>query len=459
MILYPFSMTETDFENYSQEWKELWKSEYVHTIAAFYNTAGGTMTIGRRDDGSIVGVEGPEKVLKSISDTISNKLRIKVDVRLVSIEGKNCIRIDVPKGGAMVDCDGLFYIRVGNTTQTVSGLELKAMLLKENNIQWLDQLSELTIEDLSADALSFFISEGQSAGRIPKDITSDDIAQILEKFNLLIAGRVTLAGALLFSDNPRKLNAGAYLKIGQFDTNESLMRDTYIEGPLIRVPNLATEKLYEAYAPPTNMYDGGGVSVYQKYDYPREAIRELILNAVMHMDYRLNRPVTVAVYPDRLEIFCAGGLPEGMTLELLTRKHTSVLRNTSLASVFYSAGFVESWGQGISKVRSGCILNGNPEPEFQEFCGGILVTIFKTKVTEDVRPDNTTVTTLDDVDREILRQMSENPTVSASSISRQIGLNARTIQRRILTLRDSGIIVREGGDRGGRWRIREGINF
>lgn len=453
-------MTETDFENYSQEWKELWKSEYIHTIAAFYNTAGGTMTIGRRDDGSIVGVEGPEKVLKSISDTISNKLRIKADVRLISIEGKNCIRIDVPRGGAMVDCDGLFYIRVGNTTQTLSGLELKAMLLKENNIQWLDQLSDLAVEDLSADALSFFISEGQNAGRVPKDITSDDIAQILEKFNLLVAGRVTLAGALLFSDNPRKLNAGAYLKIGQFDAKESLMRDTYIEGPLIRIPNLATEKLYEAYTPPVNMYDGGGVAVYQKYDYPKEAVRELILNAVMHMDYKLNRPVTVAVYPDRLEIFCAGGLPEGMTLELLTHKHTSVLRNTSLASVFYSAGFVESWGQGISKVRSGCILNGNPEPEFQEFCGGILVTIFKSKAkAEDAKPDNVTVTTLDDVDKKILGLISEDPAISASSISRQIGLNPRTIQRRILALRDLGIVVREGGDRGGRWRIREGIDF
>ncbi len=67
-------MMGTDFENYSQEWKELWKSEYVHTIAAFYNTAGGVMIVGRRDDGSIVGLSNPEKTLKSISDTISNKL-------------------------------------------------------------------------------------------------------------------------------------------------------------------------------------------------------------------------------------------------------------------------------------------------------------------------------------------------------------------------------------------------
>ena len=451
-------MMGTDFENYSQEWKELWKSEYVHTIAAFYNTAGGVMTVGRRDDGSIVGVNSPEKTLKSISDTISNKLHIKVDVRLVSIEGKNCIQIIVPKGKTMVDCDGLFYVRVGSTTQTVSGLELKALLLKESNIQWLDQPSDLTIEDLSADALSFFISEGQSAGRIPKDISSKDVAQILDKFNLLIGEKVTLAGALLFYDNPRKLNGGAYVKIGQFDAKESLMRDTYIEGPLIRVPNLATEKLYEAYTPSVNMYDGGGVSVYQKFDYPKEAVRELILNAVMHMDYKLQRPVTVAVYPDRLEIFCAGGLPEGMTLELLMRKHTSVLRNTSLASVFYSAGFVESWGQGISKVRSGCTLNGNPEPEFQEFCGGVLVTLFKAKV-DGATADKTMTIKLDDVDREILKLMSDNPAISASSISKNIGLNSRTIQRHILALRDAGIIVREGGDRGGRWMIKEGVNF
>lgn len=449
-------MIKTDFENYSQEWKELWKSEYVHTIAAFYNTAGGIMTVGRRDDGSIVGVKSPEKTLKSISDTISNKLHIKADVRLISIEGKNCIQIDVPKGRNMVDCDGIFYIRVGNTTQTVSGLELKALLLKENNIQWLDQPSDLTIEDLSADALSFFISEGQDAGRIPKDISSEDVVQILDKFNLLIAGKVTLAGALLFSDDPRKLNGGAYLKIGQFDEKESLMRDTNIEGPLIRIPNIAIEKLYEAYTPPTYMYDGGGASVYQRFDYPKEAVRELILNAIMHMDYKLQRPVIVAVYPDRLEIFCAGGLPEGMTMELLTHKHTSILRNISLASVFYSAGFVESWGQGISKVRNGCILNGNPEPEFHEFCGGILVTIFRLK-TKDVVPDNVSAITLDDIDKEILKLISENSKITIPVISETMGLSIRSTHRRISSLRDSGTIIREGNNRSGHWRIKKGV--
>ncbi len=70
-----------------------------------------------------------------------------------------------------------------------------------------------------------------------------------------------------------------------------------------------------------------------------------------------------------------------------------------------------------------------------------------------------TVTTLDDVDKKILGLISGDLAISASSIFRQIGLNSRTIQRRILALRDLGIVVREGGDRGGRWRIREGIDF
>ena len=410
------------------------------------------MSIGRKDDGSIVGVKSPKKTLKSISDTISNKLHIKADVRLVPMEGRNCISIIVPKGESMVDCDGIFYIRVGNTTQTVSGPELKALLLKEKNKNWLDQPSEQGVEDLSAEAFSYFISKGQNAKRIPNGVSSEDMTQILAKYDLLSSGMVTLAGALLFSDNPRSINYGAYLKIGQFDAKESLMRDTYIEGPLVRVPDLAMEKLYEAYIPPTYTYGGGGASRYLKYDYPEEAVRELILNAVMHMDYRLQRPVTVAVYPDRLEIFCAGGLPEGMTMDLLMGRHGSVPRNPSLASVFYSAGYVESWGQGISKVRESCIANGNPEPEFKEFCGGILAIITK-PAARGRTPSTTSVPISNELDRAILKIIADNPQVSTSYISETIGVSMKTVQRHISALRNLGILSREGGNRGGRWIV------
>lgn len=436
----------------------MWKNEHLHTIAAFHNTAGGVMIVGRQDDGTVVGVESPKKVLKTISDTISNKLHVMAEVRLVAIDGKNCISVFVPKGNSMVDCDGIFYIRVGNTTKTVSGSELKALLLEERNTSWLDQPSELGIDDLSADAIAFFISKGQKAERIPVDISPDDVYNILSKFKLLSSGKVTLAGALLFSPNARMLNDGAYLKIGQFDEKESLMRDTYIEGPIIRLPELVMEKLYEAYTPPTYMYDGGGASRYLKYDYPEEAVRELVLNAVMHMDYSLQRPMTISVFPDRLEIFCAGLLPKRMTFELMKRRHTSVPRNVSLATVFYSAGYVESWGQGLFKVREECIVNGNPEPEYQEFCGGVLVTIKKPQKSNTVEVSETIVVS-DEIDRLILKLIHDEPQILATSISAKLSVNVKTIYRHMSALRNAGIITREGGKRSGGWTIKQDIEF
>ncbi len=451
-------MMGTDFEGHSEEWKEVWKNEHLHTVAAFHNTAGGVLIIGRRDDGTVVGVESPKKVLKTISDTISNKLHVMAEVKLVTVDGKNCISVNVPKGDSMVDCDGIFYIRIGNTTQTVSGSELKVLLLEERNKSWLDQPSDLEIDDLSVDAIAFFISKGQKADRIPMDISADDVHNILSKFKLLSSGKVTLAGALLFYPNARMLNDGAYLKIGQFDEKESLMRDTYIEGPIIRLPDLVMEKLYEAYTPPTYMYDGGGASRYLKYDYPEEAVRELVLNAVMHMDYSLQRPMTISVFPDRLEIFCAGLLPKGMTFELMKRRHTSVPRNVSLATVFYSAGYVESWGQGISKVRGECIVNGNPEPEYQEFCGGVLVTIKKPQKSNTVEVSETIVVS-DEIDRLILKLIRDEPQISAVGLSTKLGLNVKTVYRHTSALRNAGIITRDGNNRNGCWTIKKDIEF
>lgn len=238
----------------------------------------------------------------------------------------------------------------------------------------------MTIEDLSADALSFFICRGQNAGHIPKNSSSLNLTEILDRFNLLTAGEVTFAGALLFSDNPRKISDGAYLRICQFDANETLICETCIEGPLIRLPNIAIEKLYDEYILPTDVHNCDDKSECQKYDYSKAAVAELILNAIMHKDYGSRCPVTIAVYPNRLEIFSAGDLPGGITAEHLTQKHTSVLRNPNLALVFRLAGFACLWGVGIAKVRNECILNGNPEPEFQDFRGGILTTVFKPEI-------------------------------------------------------------------------------
>ena len=124
-----------DIENIDTEWKESWASKYLKTIAAFHNTAGGRMVIGRNDNGIYVGVPNIKKETKTVADDIRNKLHIMSNTRAEVIEGKNCIVIDVPKGDKLVDYDGRFYMRVGNTTQQIEGDELKKILLDERGMQ------------------------------------------------------------------------------------------------------------------------------------------------------------------------------------------------------------------------------------------------------------------------------------------------------------------------------------
>ena len=148
-------MAVVDFENDRFEWKEVWKIEYLRPIAAFHNTGGGRLLVGRTDDGEYVGVKDPKGIAKSISDTVMNKMHFQVFVNIDNIEGKDCIIVDVPPGNRMVDLDGKFYVRVGNTVQALEGEDLREVLLNEKGLQWLDAPCEIDIGDLSKKQFHF----------------------------------------------------------------------------------------------------------------------------------------------------------------------------------------------------------------------------------------------------------------------------------------------------------------
>ena len=131
-------------EDIDEEWKELWKPEYLKTISAFYNTAGGRFIIGRRDDGTFVGIRDVKGTLKSVSDSIQNVLGISATVRSESIDDAVCIIVDIPKGRSKIDYNGQFYKRVGNTTHLIRREELKDIIADERGIFWMDESSGRT---------------------------------------------------------------------------------------------------------------------------------------------------------------------------------------------------------------------------------------------------------------------------------------------------------------------------
>lgn len=444
-------MSAVDLENNQEEWKEIWDSSYLKAIAAFYNTDGGRMVVGRKDDGAIVGLADPKDTAKKISDTIHNKLHINVSVRIESIESKECIIVDVRAGNRMVDLDGQFYVRVGNTNQTLEGEELRTALLNEKGMDWLDQTCDYSLEDLSPEAISFFISKGKERGRIGKDVDPTDISGVVSSYDLSDDGKLTMTAAIAFAKEPRHLNDGAYLVIGEFDSKNILRRETYVEVPGIQIVDETIRILYERYIPSKFEYEGRTGLRVDVFDYPEDALRELIVNALVHKDYSIQEPTRVAIYPNHIEISSMGLLPKGWDLDTLLKKHGSSRRNRSLANIFHDAGYVEKWGQGIEKVIEACKANNNPPPEFSIVTGALMATIpIRKKNTKTPAPVDVS---LEGLDFEIVNKMESNPKITRTELASDLGVAESTISNHISSLIADGYIAREGSKKTGVWVI------
>ena len=111
-------------------------------------------------------------------------------------------------------------------------------------------------------------------------------------------------------------------------------------------------------------------------EYPIEALREAILNALVHRNY-MGAPTQIRVYDDKITFWNEGKLPSDLTLELLKLPHSSRPRNLIIADVCFKGGLIDAWGRGTIKIIESCVQGVLPEPEIIEENGGMLVTLFK----------------------------------------------------------------------------------
>jgi ATP-dependent DNA helicase RecG len=141
------------------------------------------------------------------------------------------------------------------------------------------------------------------------------------------------------------------LKIGYFETNVNLRYQDEVTGDLIFQVNQALEVLKTKYLRAWISYEG--LQRIESWPVPMPALREAVLNAVVHKDYAIGAPIQISVYPDKLLIWNPGELPPNWTVEKLLSKHASIPFNPDVASVFFRAGMIESWGRGIGGSGAG----------------------------------------------------------------------------------------------------------
>ena len=192
------------------------------------------------------------------------------------------------------------------------------------------------MEDLDAAAIAGFRKRASKARRLSENALDEDDAGLIEKLLLTDAGYLTKAAILLFHREPERFVAGAHVKVGYFANEWDVRFHDVISGDLFTQVDKTMELLLFKYLKAGISYDG--IYRVESYPMPEPALREALLNAVVHRDYAIPAPVQIRVHDDRLRIFNAGSLPEGWTVERLLGPHPSRPHNPNIANAFFWAG-------------------------------------------------------------------------------------------------------------------------
>lgn len=364
-------------ESHNVEYKESWHDDYLKWICGFANADGGTIYIGIDDNEKIKGVENYKKLLEDIPNKIRNSMGIVCDVSLRSKKKKYYIEIKVNPYSIPISLRGRYYVRSGSTKTELTGAALTEFLLKKAGKTW-DEVAEdrAKLKDIDKSSVKLFETYAKKSKRL-LDIKGLKLQEVMEKLMLNERDKLRRAAIVLFGKYPNKFYANIAIKIGRFDSNErNLISQDVIEDNIFNTIERVTDLLDSKYL--TKKIEFDGMHRIEKGEYPIPALREMLLNAIVHRSY-MGAMIQIRVYDDKISIWNEGTLPEGISLSDLKSFHISKPRNPIIADVCFKAGYIEAWGSGTLKIYDSCKEAGLPEPEISEFQNGILVTLFKRK--------------------------------------------------------------------------------
>jgi ATP-dependent DNA helicase RecG len=429
-------------ETETTELKESWSERVLEDIAAFANHRGGHVWLGVSDDGSPKGYEPADRKLQEITNQIVDVLGLRPSLIWRTYQGKQVLLIEVTPASGLVSCKGRYLTRVGSTNREMSLDQIAQLVLGRSGRTWDALPSSDGLDRLDAMAMGRFVRLARS--QLGSLRPEDPPELVLTNLGLMSEERLTNAAVLLVGREPQRMVATAQVRIGRFRAS-TIITDRTATGPLIdqleSVEQVLREILPVTYEIPS---EGAGIEALQRReigDYPREALRELVINALIHRDYTALGDIQVRIYDDRLEIWNPGGLPEGVSTDDLRREgHISKPRNPLLAQAFYYAGLVERWGTGTTRVIAACRTSGLPEPDFIEEGGGFKVVLHKNRYTAELLASQG----LNRRQVSVVLFVQETGRISNAEYQQQFAASKRTAARDIESLIERGLLRRIG---------------
>jgi ATP-dependent DNA helicase RecG len=269
-------------------------------------------------------------------------------------------------------------------------------------------------------------------------IWDSDPHSLLDRLHLLRDGRPTVGAVLLFGLDPQRVLPQATVRLHVH--RGAVEEGAAIEGGLLRQ---IEDTVRQIQVQLRRLSDRSGMIRRETDELPAIAVREVVVNALAHRDYRSTAPTQVRLDDQRLKVWSPGHLPEPLTVAALQRAHPSVPPNPRIARALFLAGFVEEWGTGTLRAESSMREQGNADPVFEASLGGISVTL------PLLHPEDVRFTARQG---EVLARLGAAPgPCRAAELASSLGVSARTLQNDLNALEKLGRVTRVGQGDAIRW--------
>lgn len=450
------------FENNTTEFKREYTDNIKYSAVAFANTEGGKIFIGITDDGTVAGIENPDETMLQLGNMLRDSIRPDItmftEYHTEMMKGKNVIVLSVQRGTARpyylyskgIRPEGV-YIRQGAASVPASETAILAMIKETAGDSYEEARS------LNQDLSFVFTEKYFTAAKINFGETQMRTLRVINQ-----DGTFSNLGFLL-SDQ-----CAHTIKAAFFDGSDKMVfRDRKeFSGSVFQ----QLEETY-AYIDQFNRTRAGivGLVRVEERDYPLEALREALLNAVVHRDYALRGPTLVSIFDDRIEILNLGGLAKGISYEDIMLG-VSMQRNRHLADIFYRLKLIEAYGTGIRKIN-GCYADSAVKPKIEITGHAFKITLpnrnyFKEhKITygvaeqkEPFRRQPMTPTPCSLRQQTVINLFNDSDTIGRKDIESALQVSQATAVLIVRDMVSRGILVKENAGKYQRYRLGSGKN-
>ena len=451
-----FPPSESETVEFKTSLAEL-KQGLISLVAMLNKHGQGALWFGIAPSGKPVGLMATEKTLRDVSQALAAHIepRLYPEITSVEVAGKTCLRVQATGYQKPYFAHGRAYIRVADEDRQMSARELESLILKRNSaaLRWDNEPSTTALAELSETKIRRFV---ERAG-LPWGNDANSTANALAKLGLVKGGQLLSAARLFFADQPIQLRCAVFAST----TSATIIDRHDFDGDMLELIEEAEKYILK------NIHIGMRLEGMRRVDVPeisRAALREAVINAFCHRDWRDPDYIQIAIYKNRVEIRNPGGLFDGLTFEAMRRGNVSHRRNPLIADLFRRIDMVEAWGRGMP-----LILENAPTVEFREIARLFVASFERPSATAKTTKE-TTKETIKETTKEttterpvrmkekLLLLIRQQPEITAAALSAATGIGVDGVNYHLNQLKQAGKLLRVGSTKAGHWEVPEAVS-